>query len=930
MKFRRILDSIVTRLLLLALCIVVVGTVVRYYALSSLLREDLSTLVASQQLMLATYAAHEIDSKIVQRQALLDYLAANLPMSFLEQPEHLRAWLKEHHEGQQLFSAGLFVADTRGIVLADYPAQPDRIKTNVSDQDYIQAGLGGGSFVGRPVLGSTEKIPLLPMVSPIRDENRKVRGVLVGFISLDTPGFLDALQQSRTGKSTGGVLLISPRDKLIIAASQPNMRFNSTPPLGVDALHDRAMAGFRGVGVTVNANGVEEVSAMASVPSAGWFVDARLPATEAFATVHRLQRFLIDRAALALLVFLILASPGLYFIFRPLFRAAKLAERMTRNEIPLKLLPVVRNDEIGHLISSFNCLLVKLNDNQTELAQLAHFDPLTALPNRVLLADRLHQVMLQTQRSRQLLVVAYLDLDGFKIINDTHGHAIGDQVLIELANRMKHTLREGDTLARLGGDEFVAVLLDQKDVVTCVPILNRMLAAAAEPLNIGSLVLQVSASIGVTLYPQTDEVDADQLLRQADQAMYKAKLVGKNRYCIFDADQDRSLRGHNESLEHIRNALTRREFVLYYQPKVNMRTGTVIGAEALIRWQHPERGLLPPAVFLPLIEDHQLAVEIGEWVIDTALNQMELWRASGLNISVSVNVGARQLQQADFVSRLRDNMLAHPTILPRDLVLEVLETSALGDLARISKVIESCREIGVMFALDDFGTGYSSLTYLKHLPVAQLKIDQSFVRDMLVDPDDLAILGGVLSLANSFRRQVIAEGVETIEHGEMLLQLGCELAQGYGIARPMPAVDLPAWTRQWQMDPAWRNVRPVDRDDFPLLFAGIEHRAWFVNVETFLNSGHGLPPLEHHKCRFGTWLAFEGKARIATQPVFQTIEHLHRQIHVLVADLADFHANGRSSEVSALLTDLGDLQDTFFGQLRLILSRQYGLEVSHS
>jgi diguanylate cyclase (GGDEF)-like protein len=935
MKLSRVFDSIVTRLLLLALGIVIVGTVVRYFALSNLLREDLSALVERQQLTLAEYVARDVDLKIAQRQNLLEYLAANLPLSSLEQPEHLRAWLREHHQEQQFFSAGLFVVDSRGIVLADCLDNRVWAQHELVGRDYIQAGLAGHSYVGRPLLGRTPGEVLLPMAFPIRDKKHALRGVLVGLTALGAPGFLDGLQQSRpgnnAGKSAGEVFLISPRDHLIIAASPPQASFVSTPPIGVDALHDRAVAGFRGVGVTTGASGVEEVSAIASVPSAGWFVDVRLPTAEAFATLPRLQRFLIDKAAVAILVFLTLASSGLYFIFRPLFRAAKLAEQMAGNEIPLKALPVVRNDEIGHLISAFNRLLLKLDSNQAELQHLAHFDLLTSLPNRVLLADRLHQVMLQTQRNGKLLAVAYLDLDGFKSINDTYGHATGDQVLIELASRLKQTLREGDTLSRLGGDEFVAVLLDQNDVATCRPILDRMLAAAAEPLNIGGLVLEVSASIGVTLYPQAEAVDADQLLRQADQAMYKAKLVGKNCYCIFDADHDRSLRSHNESLEHIRNALARREFVLYYQPKVNMRSGAVIGAEALIRWQHPERGLLPPAAFLPLIEEHQLAVEIGEWVIASALAQMELWQASGLNISVSVNVGARQLQQADFVQRLRASLAAHPTIQPRDLELEVLETSALEDLSRVSRVIEACREIGVMFALDDFGTGYSSLTYLKHLPVAQLKIDQSFVRDMLVDPDDLAILGGVLGLANSFRRQVIAEGVETIEHGEMLLQLGCELAQGYGIARPMPAGDFPAWTRQWQMDPAWRHVRRVSRDDFPLLFAGIEHRAWIALVESMLKDGHPLPSQTHQQCRFGAWLAAEGEARFAAQPPLQSVERLHQQIHLRVAELAelaDVESRDRHSELSALLTDLHDLQLAFAGQLKSLLAGQKAPEVA--
>jgi EAL domain-containing protein (putative c-di-GMP-specific phosphodiesterase class I) len=234
-----------------------------------------------------------------------------------------------------------------------------------------------------------------------------------------------------------------------------------------------------------------------------------------------------------------------------------------------------------------------------------------------------------------------------------------------------------------------------------------------------------------------------------------------------------------------------------------MLSGQVIGAEALIRWQHPEKGLLAPASFLSIIEDNPLAVDVGEWVIDAVLTQMEVWHAVGLDLPVSVNIGARQLQQADFMERLLAILAGHKQISPACLELEVLETSALADMAQVSQVIEDCAKIGVKFALDDFGTGYSSLTYLKRLRVAQIKIDQSFVRDMLDDPDDMAILEGVIGLAAAFKHQVIAEGVETIAHGTLLLQLGCELAQGYGIARPMPPEQLPAWAANWQPDAAW-------------------------------------------------------------------------------------------------------------------------------
>ena len=443
--------------------------------------------------------------------------------------------------------------------------------------------------------------------------------------------------------------------------------------------------------------------------------------------------------------------------------------------------------------------------HQSQLERVAHFDALTNLPNRVLLADRLQQAMAQALRRAQHLAVVYLDLDGFKAINDQHGHDIGDQVLIALAQRMKLALREGDSLARIGGDEFVIVLIDVDDRVASLPMLNRLKAACAQNVQVGVLSLQVSASVGITFYPQAQDIDADQLLRQADQAMYQAKLAGKNRLHFFDATQDSSIRGRHESVERIRLALEQQEFVLHYQPKVNMRSGQIIGAEALIRWQHPEKGLLSPAMFLPFIEDHPLAVDIGEWVIDTALTQIELWHAAGLDMRVSVNVGSRQLQQGDFVDRFKFILAKHPQVKPSSLELEVLETSALEDIAQVSDVIEACAHLGVKFALDDFGTGYSSLAYLKLLRVAMLKIDQSFVRDMLEDPDDLAILQGVIGLAAAFRRQVIAEGVETVAHGTLLLQLGCELAQGYGIAQPMSAEQMPAWSTAWRPDAAWRD-----------------------------------------------------------------------------------------------------------------------------
>ncbi len=445
------------------------------------------------------------------------------------------------------------------------------------------------------------------------------------------------------------------------------------------------------------------------------------------------------------------------------------------------------------------------------IERMAYSDQLTGLANRALLADRLQQAMMAANRRGQLLAVVFLDLDGFKAINDQYGHQTGDLLLRALAVRMKEGLREGDTLARLGGDEFVAVFLDVTGTSAAVQMLERLLDVCAQPVHVGTQPLKVSASLGVTFYPQTDDVDADQLLRQADQAMYQAKLSGKNRYHVFDAEKDRTARGHHASLERVRMALQNREFVLHYQPKVNMKTRAVVGVEALIRWQHPVEGLLAPGLFLPLIENHRLSVDVGEWVIQQALQQLAEWQVQGVQIPISVNISAMQIQQYDFFTRLQTCMLEFPGLPPNCLQLEILETSALEDMEQVAKFVLQCKALGVDFALDDFGTGYSSLTYLKRLPVAIVKIDQSFVREMLLDPDNMSILDGILWIMRRLKRSVIAEGVETQAHGRALMDLGCELAQGYGIGRPMPVADLPGWMERWEKDLVWKEVALVPR-----------------------------------------------------------------------------------------------------------------------
>lgn len=472
----------------------------------------------------------------------------------------------------------------------------------------------------------------------------------------------------------------------------------------------------------------------------------------------------------------------------------------------------VRDDD-GR-IRNYVCIISDITveyEYRQQLEYAAYHDRLTGLPNRALLSDRLRQAMIQCNHQQQSMVIAYLDLDGFKAINDSHGHEIGDQLLIALAGRMKESLRKSDTLARIGGDEFVAVLSNLENVNDYKLLLQYLLAAAANPIRVGQLVLQVSASMGVTIYPE-DKVDVDQLLRHADQAMYVAKQAGKNRYHLFDVAFDKWERDKNEILAQVRNAIEHNEFVLYYQPKVNMQTGEITGAEALIRWRHPERGLLLPGDFLPIVENQPIAAEIGKWTLESALMQIAAWQQMGLRLALSVNVGAYQLQDDNFVSLLTALLAQYPDVAPALLQLEILETSALDDTAKVSRTMKDCCALGVSFALDDFGTGYSSLTYLRRLPIEYLKIDQSFVRDMLFDPDDMSIVRGIIGLSNSFRREVIAEGVETIAHGTALISLGCVHGQGHGIAKPMPADDLPAWIASWSPDPAWAGLAKLPHE----------------------------------------------------------------------------------------------------------------------
>lgn len=565
-------------------------------------------------------------------------------------------------------------------------------------------------------------------------------------------------------------------------------------------------------------------------------------------------------------------------------------------------------DEVGKIINYIGLFsdITESKRQHQALELLAHYDPLTELPNRALFADRFAQAMAHSKRSESLLAICYLDLDGFKQVNDSFGHEVGDQLLVEVAKRIKANLREGDTVCRLGGDEFALLFENLQSIRQCEDTLNRIHQTLAEPFGVAEQQIRIAASSGVTIYP-LDKEEADILLRHADQAMYQAKLAGRNCYRLYDHFQQHVQAEHQrfgrfeQALEEMGQALLQGQFCLYYQPKVNIKTGEIIGAEALIRWRHPERGLLPPAEFLPVIEGTSLEVDVANWVLKQAFQQLQAWREAGLNLQISVNVTPKYLQWPGFIKMLARLLAEYPDISSRQLELEVLESSVLEDLISVGEILKQCgSELGVLCALDDFGTGYSSLNHLRHLMISTVKIDQSFVRDMIDDPDDLAIVESVIGLAKAFKREVVAEGVETLEHGIFLIALGCNIAQGYCIARPMPADELMDWMKNYKNQPAWekRGKSQLSAWQTQLELLRIQQRHWLKHMHNCLQSSPDdgdlqWPLIGCKKSHLGKWLARIKNQQTFDLRLFDRLEQFHSQQHALAQQALLSHREGR-------------------------------------
>jgi diguanylate cyclase (GGDEF)-like protein len=464
----------------------------------------------------------------------------------------------------------------------------------------------------------------------------------------------------------------------------------------------------------------------------------------------------------------------------------------------------------ARLAGSLKVANVQLQEVNEELKQRAFLDPLTGLPNRLLFEDRLMHALKRserteeriTERNAEKIAVLFIDLDGFKPVNDSLGHAAGDQVLKEAAMRLLVAARDSDTVARIGGDEFVLLMEDVTNVADCVTLARRLVEALARPFEIASRQVQVSGSIGIIIYP--DHGHKDKLVAHADAAMYAAKRAGGNTYALFESHMDAGALEQLSLQSDLRQAIELGQLQLHYQPKVDAQLGQIRGVEALLRWSHPERGLVSPGVFIPIAERFGLISSLGNWVIDEACRQMRAWADHGVRMRVAINLSVHQLREEDLVERI-GQALARNHVSPSQLLCEITESVAMEDIKTTQHSFGGLARIGVFLSIDDFGTGYSSLSYLRQLPARQLKIDRSFVGDIEASNDARAIVSAVVHLAHALGLRVVAEGVETEGQRDILLNLGCDELQGFFFARPMTADTLLAWTE---------GRKPVGTADF--------------------------------------------------------------------------------------------------------------------
>jgi diguanylate cyclase (GGDEF)-like protein len=788
--------SLKARLLLTILPLVVAGLWLLAVRVAGVMQTELEQTLTAQLSTTADYVTTDLDSKIQLRSDSLAVIAAGITPAMLASPSALATYLQQKQMARSLFPTGVFVANAQGIIVGEQIPVPGRLGGVITGSSYFQETMRTGRLViSEPRLGQAAQQPVVFMTQPLKNAAGQMVGVLAAAMYPSDSHLFGKLESIKLGKS-GSFLVLAPQHNRIVSATDQSRVMQPIPARGVNPLLDRRLEqGYDGPGVSITSEGIETFSVSRRMKTTGWMVLAGVPTQEAFASIAAV-RWQVYLAAFLLSVLVALA---LYQILRrqwaPIDAASARIRRMTQGREPFAPLPVERRDEMGSLLDDFNELILWRKKAEHQMEYLAHHDILTGLPNRVLVQDRFVHVKSQAERDGLKLALFFLDLDGFKTINDSLGHGVGDALLRQIAERLRSCVRESDTICRLGGDEFLVLLSNVSSADDTVPVLLKLLESLREPVYVDGRELSTSVSIGAAIYPD-DGRDFDTLLKKADMAMYRAKDAGRNTYRYFNEQMNDEAVEQLALRSDLRHALERSEFVLHYQPQIDLTTGRVLGAEALVRWNHPVQGLVPPGRFIPAAEESGLIIPLGAWVMQEACRQTAAWRRAGLPpLVMAVNLSAVQFRRGD-VEQTVTSVLEMAGLPPQALELELTESILIHESENVLATVRRLKQQGVRFSIDDFGTGYSSLSYLKRFEIDKLKIDRSFVRDLAVDADDAAIVRAIIQMARSLGLSTIAEGVETDEMLSRLRAFGCDEAQGYYFARPMPAQEFEHYLRE--------------------------------------------------------------------------------------------------------------------------------------
>jgi diguanylate cyclase (GGDEF)-like protein len=679
---------------------------------------------------------------------------------------------------------GLAIYSLDGTMLATGRANRALVGTQTGNNEIIQHVVATGQpDRGQPIRSKTTGHPIVPMYVAVRSATGEVQAVLSATLSLESlTNTLTSLQLtpnsrvSMTDNETGLLLVNDDQSRILTSSSS-----------GRNAASQHARAGDRGAMENVRSTGEATLAAYSPVPGIPWAVLLQEPSDAAFAPIEAVTRQALVWVGVAMLLAGLVAAGVAASMVRPLRKLRATAERMAGGDFGRRT-GVRRGDEIGDLGHAFDRMAEQLQDNVEELTRQALNDTLTSLPNRVLLRQRLEQAI----ASADYVALLVMDLDRFKEVNDTLGHSSGDALLQQLGLRLHTALRKSDTIARLGGDEF-AIVLPGATQSQATSIGEALLKLVGKPFDLDGRVVTIGASIGIASVPEHGP-DADTLLRCADVAMYVAKRSGQG-VSVYAAAHDEHTPDRLALIGELSDAIEHSELSLVFQPLIDCQHDQVIGVEALARWPHPRHGFVPPDKFVPLAEQTGLIKQLSRWVLESALRQHQEWRKAGLDVPVSVNLSMRDLHDPSLPETVA-GLLHEFGTRPGGLRLEITESSLMLDPGRALETLNRLRGMGVDVSIDDFGTGYSSLAYLKQLPVDELKIDRSFVRDVAVDDSDLAIVRSTIDLAHNLGLSVVAEGVEDEASLALLRGLGCDKVQGYLFSPGISANDLTRWLVQ--------------------------------------------------------------------------------------------------------------------------------------